>query len=74
MARCHSCQIININGIRTHEIGCPDAWKDYTRKCKWCGSEFKPEKANQECCCHSCAVAYSGGSCDCAECSTEEVT
>ena len=34
---CQSCEVLNINGVNCHEIGCPDAWKDYTRECKECG-------------------------------------
>jgi hypothetical protein len=56
MARCPSCQILYINGLRCHETGCPDAWKDELRSCKWCGAEFKPENEHQECCSHSCEI------------------
>jgi len=56
--RCHSCEIMNINGIRTHERGCPDEWMDEKRECKWCGTEFKPEERNQEFCCDSCEEDY----------------
>lgn len=68
MARCPSCEVMNINGIRTHEIGCPDAWKDYTRECTWCGNKFNPEEKGQTCCSHSCFIAYNNLSCDCNEC------
>lgn len=55
---CRSCEMLNINGIPTHETGCPDAWKTYTRKCAWCGETFKPEEKHQDCCSEDCAQAY----------------
>ena len=55
---CDSCNVLNINGINCHEIGCPDAWKDYKKECKWCGLEFEPEDKNQEFCCEDCAETY----------------
>lgn len=57
---CSSCQMVAINGVPCHETGCPDAWKDYTRECKECGVEFKPEHRHQDCCSESCAEAYYG--------------
>lgn len=65
---CHSCEMLRINGVVTHETGCPDAWKDEIRECKFCGSEFFPENSYQLCCDHSCTVAYHNLSCDCDEC------
>lgn len=56
--KCHSCEILYINGFRCHETGCPDAWKDYIRECKWCGSKFKPENKFQHFCCEDCAEYY----------------
>jgi len=49
-----------INGVLCHETGCPDAWMDYKRECKWCGQEFTPEHRNQECCDYECQQAYYG--------------
>lgn len=65
---CKSCQVININGIPCHETGCPEAWKHYKRSCKWCGEMFIPERKKQDCCSHSCEVAYNGLDCYCDEC------
>jgi hypothetical protein len=56
--RCNSCEAVMINGIYCHENGCPDAWKDYKRECKWCGSMFTPEDKYQTCCSDDCAEAY----------------
>lgn len=69
---CSSCEVININGIPCHETGCPEAYKDTTRSCKWCGHDFKPEERHQNCCGHSCTVAYLNIPCDCAECNPPE--
>lgn len=57
---CDSCEVLSINGANCHETGCPDAWRDETRECKWCGSEFTPETRDQTCCEESCADAYYG--------------
>ena len=57
---CPSCQLIRINGVVCHETGCPDAWRDETRKCKWCGSEFTPEESYQTCCDQDCYNSYHG--------------
>lgn len=68
---CNSCEVLVINGVKTHETGCPDAWKDAKRECKWCGQPFNPENRFQKCCSHPCEVAYIGGSCDCSECNCD---
>ena len=57
---CQSCQAVTINGLVCHERGCPDAWKDYKRTCKWCGSEFTPDDRYQTCCDEDCISAYYG--------------
>ena len=57
---CGSCEALMINGVYCHETGCPDAWKDYTRECKWCGTEFEPEDRHQILCDVSCAESYYG--------------
>jgi hypothetical protein len=66
--RCHSCEQLRINGVVTHETGCPDAWRDAVRECKECGLEFFPTERYQDCCSHSCQVSYYNLSCDCEEC------
>ncbi|HEU0020806.1 MAG TPA: hypothetical protein VFR55_03925 [Dehalococcoidia bacterium] len=55
---CDSCQVLVINGVICHEHGYPDAWKDYTRACRWCGSEFQPQSRYQEFCDEACAASY----------------
>ena len=47
---CESCETLMINGVLCHEIGCPDAWKDYIRECEECGTNFKPKERWQELC------------------------
>ncbi len=56
---CHSCDVLYINGVKCHEQGCPEAWKDKVRECKWCGGEFHPEERDQFFCDESCNEAYS---------------
>ena len=55
---CNSCNVLYINSIKCHEHGCPDAWMDEIRECKWCGSDFKPDFKHQYCCCEDCAIDY----------------
>lgn len=59
-AKCDRCQLLRINGIVCHELGCPNAWKDETRKCLWCGQAFGPEYREQTCCDDGCLEAYYG--------------
>lgn len=56
--RCDQCEIAVINGIRCHELGCPEAWKDEIRWCKFCGVEFVPETRHQDCCDETCDESY----------------
>jgi hypothetical protein len=52
---CGSCNILYINGTRTHEEGCPDSWKDFPAECFNCGCEFKPEsRPNKYSLCPDC--------------------
>lgn len=58
--KCNSCEVLYINGIKCHEQGCPDAWRDEVRECKWCGQKFVPENRFQEFCSLSCFSCFSG--------------
>lgn len=58
--KCQSCEMLAINGIPCHETGCPDAWKDETRECKWCGQEFKPKHFETSFCCNTCYQDFFG--------------
>jgi hypothetical protein len=69
---CKSCEASTINGILCHETGCPDSWQDERRTCKWCGTTFKPENRYQDCCCHTCMIAFNNLDCNCLECNPEE--
>ena len=55
---CDSCEALVINNVICHETGCPDAWTDEMRECKWCGRSFKPEEKSQKFCDSDCAEAY----------------
>jgi len=55
---CDSCEVLVINNVICHEHGCPSAWKDEVRECKWCGQRFKPADCDQRFCDDSCAEAY----------------
>ena len=55
---CSQCEVLYINGIKSHEFGCPISWKDYARACKWCGTEFMPEERYQNFCGDDCSQSY----------------
>lgn len=57
---CESCQMLSINGLPCHEIGCPEAWRDGAVECEWCGQEFEPEQRGQRFCDEDCARSYHG--------------
>ena len=58
MQACNQCEILYIQGIRCHETGCPDSWKDVKRECNWCGQEFIPEDKNYMSCSEECDRCY----------------
>lgn len=68
---CPSCQLVSINGVLCHETDCPHAWRGNQRECSWCDAKFLPEQFMQECCSHTCHVAWSGCNCACDECGVE---
>lgn len=55
---CNSCQLLWINGIKCHEHGCPDAWRDEWRECAWCGCRFQPEHKRDTLCSQDCAESF----------------
>jgi len=55
---CDSCQVLVIQGVMCHEIGCPDSWKDKVIECKNCDTKFIPEERGQEFCSDSCYCQY----------------
>ncbi len=64
MSTCESCEILSINGVRCHEHGCPDAWRDETRECLFCGQAFQPADQHERTCDAECTAAYYGGEAD----------
>jgi hypothetical protein len=65
---CTSCEVLYINGIKCHERGCPEAYKDETRECQWCGTDFTPESKQDVCCSPCCNAGYFNYDCDCSAC------
>lgn len=51
---CDGCTPVMINGVLVHERGCPDAWRDEERECRWCGEMFYPRDEEQTCCSEDC--------------------
>ena len=47
---CDGCAPSRINGVLCHESGCPDAWRDYTKACFYCGCEFLRSDRHQTIC------------------------
>lgn len=58
---CDQCDAVMINGVKCHEAGCPDAWRDRQVECLFCGSEFIRDDKYQKLCDESCADGYYGG-------------
>ena len=54
---CNSCEVLYINGVKCHETGCPEAWRDEVRECAWCPQTFTPEHKDQKYCSEDCAEA-----------------
>lgn len=52
--RCSGCEVLMINGLRCHETGCPEAWKEQKLECGWCGARFLPKEKGQRYCCDDC--------------------
>lgn len=65
---CTQCEALRVNGVLCHENGCPEAWRDYTRECRECGTTFKPEEKHQVFCSPCCNAAYYGQECCCNFC------
>lgn len=55
---CNSCEVVCIQGMNCHEIGCPNSWVDVKRECLWCGQYFLPQDKRQKCCNDDCTEAY----------------
>ncbi len=58
--RCDQCVSATINGVFTHEHGCPDHWKGIQRKCRACDREFYPEYRDELLCSTRCTEEYWG--------------
>lgn len=71
---CSSCALAVINGVPCHELGCPDAWRDEVRQCRWCGSEFTPAWKGQGFCGNDCHAYYNGWEVDSDRVSAEDDT
>ena len=56
---CDGCSVATINGVRSHEHGCPEAWRE-DKECKSCGSRYTPEHRDQEFCDYECYACYHG--------------
>lgn len=61
--RCCQCQLLRINGVVCHETGCPLAYRDERRECRWCGTEFAPEDRGQVYCSPECHSDDCGNGC-----------
>jgi len=54
---CDQCELLYINGVKCHETGCPNAWRE-PRECAWCGTTFKPDINGQLVCSADCGKSY----------------
>ena len=63
---CDQCQVISIQGLATHELGCPNAWQNpatgeaWTAECDECGSAYVPHHRGQSFCSSQCSDLYNG--------------
>jgi len=57
---CNSCEVTYVDGVKCHEHGCPDAWKDNEKECRWCGALFTSIAENRTCCSEECRKSYFG--------------
>ena len=60
---CDQCEVLIIDGVPCHEIGCPNSWKHpttgkpYPTPCFECGCDFEPEERPCRCAvCPGCAT------------------
>ena len=58
--QCNACEAKMIQGVYCHELGCPEAFRDHGRECKWCGAMFKPDESRPVCCSEDCYESYCG--------------
>lgn len=56
--RCDQCQVASIQGVKCHELGCPEAWRDELRTCPWCGTDFTPCHRDHRFCNMTCSRDY----------------
>jgi len=56
--QCPSCEALMINGVYSHETGCPDKWRNSIAVCPWCGTEFIPSEPFQLFCSEECGINY----------------
>lgn len=52
---CDGCTPCMVNGILTHESGCPESWRDYPAECRGCGCAFFRESSDERYCCVECS-------------------
>jgi hypothetical protein len=58
MIRCNSCELVQINGVTAHELGCRDRHVDlltgmFRHTCRECGCEVQSEYRDRwECNCN----------------------
>lgn len=54
--RCHACEVLMINGVRCHETGCPEAWREIPIPCFVCGYDFIREDSRYRKICPDCEI------------------
>ena len=58
MSKCDQCDSVTIQGVYTHELGCPNSYKETLVECKWCGQLFEGAMLNQDFCGEDCSDSY----------------
>lgn len=62
MKRCDRCQMMLLNGVPCHELGCPAVWLE-AKDCVECGRAFEPAHRHQRFCeqCWDELFGFGGG-------------
>ena len=56
---CDQCSATMINGVFTHERGCPKIIRVH-KSCEWCSRHFVTENIKTKHCCFRCAAKANG--------------
>ena len=50
LEKCDNCAWCRINGMFSHEIGCPTGYLHMSERCRYCGDDFGMTGLHQDTC------------------------